>query len=137
MSSAAWGWGGLAAMAALPTFVGTRSMGTHSTGAPLCREQGMGLKYRRRRDNLSYGDVVDQRRGLDGIKLYFLPLELSNRLFALGLNHRADNFIARLTDADAHFPFELRMKKTIEILRHHLFRYERRVVSKSDIGFSR
>jgi len=27
--------GGLAAMAALPTLVGTKSIGTHSTGAPL------------------------------------------------------------------------------------------------------
>src|SRR5262245_38470876 len=102
-----------------------------------CREQGMGLKYRRRRDNLSCGDVVNQRRGLDRIKLYLLPFELSNRLFAFSLNHRADDFITRLTDADAHFPLKLRMKKTVEILRDYVLRYERRVVSESDIGFSR
>src|SRR6266850_1518358 len=97
----------------------------------------MGLKYGRIRDYLSRSDVVDERWGLDRIKLYFLPFELFNRLFAFGLNHSADDFITRLTDADAHFPLKLRVKKAVEILRDHVFRYERRVVSKSDIGFSR
>src|SRR4029434_10775170 len=101
------------------------------------REQSMGLKYRRRCDDLSCSDVIDQRRRLDRIKLYFLPFELSNRLFAFGLDHSADDFITRLTDADAHLTLELRMKKTIEILRDHVFWYERVVVGKSDIRFSR
>src|SRR4249919_2260003 len=95
----------------------------------------MGLKYGRRRDDLSRSDVVDERWGLDRIKLYFLPFELFNRLFAFGLNHSADDFITRLTDADAYFPLELRMKKTVEILRDSVFGYERRVVSKANIGF--
>ena len=100
-----------------------------------CREQGVGLKYRRRRDDLSRGDVVDERRGLDRIKLYFLPFELFNRLFAFGLNHSADDFITCLTDADAHSPLKLWVKKALEILGDSVFGYKRRVVSKPDIGF--
>src|SRR4029077_7358765 len=99
------------------------------------REQGMGLKYRRRRDDLSCGDVVDERRGLNRIKLYFLPFELFNRLFAFGLNHSADDFITCLTDADAHSPLKLWVKKAVEILGDSVFGYKRRVVSKTNIGF--
>src|SRR4029077_9217933 len=96
----------------------------------------MGLKYGRRCDDLSRSDVVDERWGLDRIKLYFLPFKLFDRLFAFGLNHSADDFITRLTDADAHSPLKLRVKKAVEILRHRVFRYERRVVSQTNIGFS-
>jgi len=45
--------------------------------------------------------------GLDRIEL-ILPSSFSNRLFAFGLNHRADDFITRLTDADAIFPLSCR-----------------------------
>src|SRR4029077_15852598 len=99
-------------------------------------KQGVRLKDRRRRDDLSRGDVVNERRGLDRIKLYFLPFELSNCLLAFGLKHRSDDLVTSLTDADAHFPLKLRVKETVEILRDRLFGHKRRVVSKAYIRLS-
>src|SRR5215475_15195999 len=96
----------------------------------------MGLKDRRRRDDLSGGDVVDECWGLDRIKLYFLPFKLSHRLLAFGLKHGSDDLITSLPDADAHFPFKLRVKKAVEIFRDRLLGHKRRVVSKTNIRFS-
>src|ERR1700752_1351195 len=96
----------------------------------------MGLKDRRRRDDLSSGDVINERRSLDRIKLYFLPFELSDRLLAFGLKHGSNDFVTSLPDADAHFPFKLRVKKAVEIFRHRLLGQKRRVVSKANIRLS-
>ena len=96
----------------------------------------MGLKYRRRRDDLSGGDHVDQGRGLNRIKLDLLRFELPNQFLAFGLNDGADHLVACLPNTNTHLSLELRVQQPFEIFRHYLFGHKFFVVGKADIGFS-